>query len=96
MSCRNARFTPPRNRSGDHHELPLIRFGRIHRRCVDNSCVPAPTTGETPKFVAPLFTNERSRSTVDNRFAYLRLQFVSVHRGGVLVFDQPGRSMEIS
>ena len=36
------------------------------------------------------------RSTADNRFAHLRLQFVSVYRGGVLVFDQLARFMAIA
>src|SRR5262245_16136328 len=96
MSCRNARFRPPRNRRGDNHELPFVRPGRVHRRCVDHSCVSAPATGETPKLVPKIFTAERSRSTADNDFAHFRLQFVSVHRGGVLVFDQLGRAMEIT
>src|SRR5262245_2092743 len=96
MSSRNARFRPPRNRDGDTHELPLVRPGRIHRCCVDHSCVSAPTTGETPKLVAKVFTIKRGRCTADNGFAHLRLQFVGIYRGGVLVFDQPGRTMEIT
>ena len=96
MRCRNARFRPPRDGGGGNYELPLVRPGRIYRRCVDHSCVSAPATRETPKLVAEVFTIERSRSTADNRFAHLRLQFVSVHRGGVLVFDQLGRAMEIT
>jgi hypothetical protein len=36
------------------------------------------------------------RSIADNRFANLRLQFVSVYRGGVLVFDQLARFMAIA
>ena len=96
MSCRNARFRPPGNRRGDNHELPLVRSCRVHRRCVDHSCVSAPAIGETPKFVPKVFIAKRSGSTVDNHFAYFRLQFVSVHRGGVLVFDQFGRAMEIT
>ena len=91
MSCRNARFRPPRNRDGDNHELPLVRLGRIRRCCVDHSCVSAPTTGETPKLVAKVFTTKRGRRTADNGVAHLRLQFVSVCRGGVLVFDQLAR-----
>src|SRR5204863_7593014 len=43
--------------------------------------------------VAEIFTAERRRSAADNRFAHLRLQFVSVCRGGVLVFDQLARFM---
>lgn len=96
MRCRNARFRPPRDGGGDNYELPLVRPGRIYRRCVDHSCVSAPATRETPKLVAEVFTIERSRSTADNRFAHLRLQFVSVHRGGVLVFDQLARFMAIA
>ena len=96
MRCRNATFRPPRDGGGDNYELPLVRPRRIYRRCVDHSCVSAPATRETPKLVAEVFTIERSRSTADNRFAHLRLQFVSVHRGGVLVFDQLGRAMEIT
>ena len=96
MSFKNARFKPPRNRDGDNHELPLVRHCRVHRRCVDHSCVSAPATGETPKFIPKVFTAERSRSTADNHFAHFRLQFVSVHRGGVLVFDQFGRAIEIT
>ena len=96
MSYRNARFRPPRNRRGDNHEFPFVRPGRVHRRCVDHTRVSAPATGETPKLVPKVFTAERSRSTADNHFAHFRLQFVSVHRGGVLVFDQFGRTMEIT
>ena len=96
MSCRNARFRPPRNRDGDNHELPLVRSCRIHRRRVDNSCVLAATTGETPKLVAEIFTVKCSRRTADNGFPYLRLQFVGVYRRGILVFDQPDGSMEIT
>jgi len=96
MSCSNARFRPPRNRRGDNHELLLVRPCRIHRRCVDHSCVFAPPTGETPKLVAKVFTAERSGSAADNGVAHLRLQFVSVYRGSVLVFDQLGRAMEIT
>ena len=81
---------------GDNHELPFVRPGRVHRRCVDHSCVSAPATGETSKLVAEIFTAERSRSTADNRFAHFRLQFVSVYRGGVLVFDQLDGAMEIT
>ena len=88
MSCRNARFRPPRNRDGDNHELPLVRRGGIHRRSVDHSCVLAPTTGETPKLVAEVFTIKRGRCAADNGFAHLRLQFVGVYHGSVLVFDQ--------
>jgi len=96
MSCRNARFRPPSNRDGDNHELPFVRPCRIHRRCVDHSCVSAPATGETPKLVAEVLTIKRGRRTADNGFAHLRLQFISVHRGSVLVFDQLGRAMEIT
>jgi hypothetical protein len=96
MSCRNARFRPPRYRDGDNHEFPLVRPCRIHWRRLDHSCVSAPTIGETPKFVAEVFTVERGRRTADNGFAYLRLQFVGVYRRGVLVFDQPARAMEIT
>ena len=94
MSGRNARFRSPRNRDGDNHELPPVRFGRIYRRCVDHSCVSTPAIGETSKLVAQVFTAERSRSIADNGIAHLRLQFVSVYRGGVLVFDQLGRAVE--
>ena len=94
MSLRNARFTPPRNRGVDNHELPFVRFGRIHRRSVDHSCVSALATGETSKLVTEVFTAERSRSIADNGIADLRLQFVSIYRGGVLVFDKLGRAME--
>ena len=79
---------------GDNHELPFVRPGRVHRRCVDHSCVSAPATGETPKLVSEVFTAERSWGAADNRFAHFRLQFVSVHRGSVLVFDQLGRAVE--
>src|SRR5215475_8546451 len=92
----NARFRSPCNRVGDNHELPLVRSGRIHRRRVDNSCVPAPATGETPKLVAGIFPSKRGWRTADNGFANLRLQFVSFYRRGVLVFDQLGRTMEIT
>jgi hypothetical protein len=44
----------------------------------------------------PERTAERRRSTADNRFAHLRLQFVSVYRGVVLVFDQLARFMAIA
>ena len=94
MSCRNARFRSPRNPDSDNHELPLVRPGRIHRRSVDRSCVSALAIGETSKLVAEVFTAERSRSIADNGFSLLRLQFVSVYRGGVLVFDQPTRAVE--
>jgi|SRR6516164_4593133 len=94
MSLRNARFTPPRNRGVDNHELPFVRFGRIHRRSVDHNGISAPATGETPKLVAEIFTAECSRSTADNGFAFLRVQFVSVYRRGLLVSDQLGRAME--
>src|SRR6516164_4930374 len=94
MSCRNARFRSPRNPGGDNHELPLVRPGRIHRRSVDHSCVSALATGETSKLVTEVFTAERSRSIADNGIADLRLQFVSIYRGGVLVFDKLGRAME--
>jgi len=94
MSRRDARFRPPPNRSGDNHELPLVRPGRVHRRSVDHSCVSAPATRETPKLVPEVFTAECSRSTADNGFAFLRVQFVSVYRRGLLVSDQLGRAME--
>ena len=94
LSGRNARFRSPRNRDGDNHELPPVRFGRIYRRCVDHSCVSAPAIGETFKLVAEVFTAERSRSIAHNGFARFRFQFVGVYRGGVLVFDQLGRAME--
>ena len=96
MSCRNARFRPPLNRSGDNHELPLVRPCRIHRRPVDNNCVPALTTGETPELLAEVFTIKRGRCTADNGFTHLCLQFVGVYRRGVLVFDQPVRALEIT
>jgi len=96
MSRRNARFRPPPNRSGDNHELPLVRPGRVHRRSVDHSCVFAPATGETPKLVPEVFIAERSRSAAYNHFAHFRLQFVSIHRGGVLVSNQFSRAMEIT
>ena len=96
MSCRNARFRSPRNPGGDNHELPLVRSCRIHRRRFDNTCVPAPTTGETPKLVAEVFTVKCGRRIADNGFAHLRLQFVGVYRRGILVFDQFGRALEIT
>src|SRR5262245_34343225 len=92
----NARFRPPRNCVGDNYECPLVRSCRIHRRRIDNSCVPALATGETPKLVAEVFTDKCSRFIADNGFAHLRLQFVSVYRRGVLVFDQLGRAVEIT
>jgi hypothetical protein len=79
----------------DNHELPLVRFGRIYRRCADHNCVSAAATRQTSKLLAEIFTAERSRSTADNRFAHLRLQFVSLSRRGVLVFDQLDGAMEI-
>jgi len=94
MSFRNARFRPLRHGGGDNHELPFVRPCRIHRRRVDNSCVPAPTTGETPKLVAEVFIVQRGRRTADNGFAHLRLQFVGVYRRGFLVFDQLVRPLE--
>ena len=93
MRCRNARFRPPRAGGGDNYEPPLIRLGGIHRRSADRSCLFTSATGQTPELVAEIFTAERSRSTADNRFAHLRLQFVSVYHGGVLVFDQLVRFM---
>lgn len=96
MSARNARFRRPSNRGGDNYELPLVRRCRIHRRPVDNSCVLASTTAETPKLVAKIFTTKRGRCAVDNGFAHLRVQFVGVYCRGVLVFDQLGRAMEIT
>jgi hypothetical protein len=96
MSSRNARFTPSRNRGGDNHELTLVRPCRIHRRRVDNSCVPAPTTGETSKLVAEVFTVKRGRRTADNDFSDLRLQFVGIYRRSFLVFDQLARALEIT
>lgn len=96
MSGRNARFRPPRNRGGDNHELSLVRFSRIRRRSVDHNRISASATGETAKLVPEVFAAERNWSTADNGFADFRLQFVSVYRGGVLVFDQLGRTMEIT
>ena len=96
MSLRNARFRPPRNHGGDNHGLPLVRPGRIHRSCVDHSCVSAAATGETTEHVAELFTIKRGRRIADNGFARLRLQLVRVCRRGVLVFNQPVRGMEIT
>src|SRR5262245_56991915 len=88
--------TASQSRRGDNHELPFVRPGRVHRRCVDHSCVSAPATGETSKLVPEVFTAERSRSAAYHDFALFRLQFGSVYRGGVLVFDQLGRAMEIT
>ena len=48
------------------------------------------------ELVAEIFTAERGRRTAYNRFAHLRLRFVSVYRGGVLVFDQLARFMAIA
>jgi hypothetical protein len=96
MRCRNARFRPPRSGGGDNCEPPLIRLGRIHRRSADRSCLFTSATGQTPELVAEIFTAERRRRTADNRFAHLRLQFVSVYRGGVLVFDQLAGPMAIA
>ena len=93
IRCRNARFRPPRNRGGGNHELPLVRPGRIHRCSAHRRCVFTSATGQTPELVAKIFTAERRRSTAHNRFAHLRLQFVSVCHGGVLVFDQLVRFM---
>ena len=96
MSSLSARFILPRNRLGDNYEFPFVRPCRIHRRRVDNSCVPASTTGETPKLLAEIFIIKRGRRTADNGFAHLRLQFIGVYRRGVLVFDQFGRALEIT
>ena len=80
----------------DNHELPFVRPGRVHRRRADHSCVFAPATGETPKLIPEVFTAERSRSAAYNYFAHFRLQFVSLYRRGVLVFDQLDGAMEIT
>ena len=96
MSLRNARFRPPRNHGGDNHGLPLVRPGRIYRRCIDHRCVSAPATGETAELVTEVFNIERGRRTADNGFAHLRLQFISIYRGGVLVLNQPAGAMEIA
>ena len=96
MRSRNARFRSPRDGGGDNYELPLVRPGRIHRCSADRSCLFTSATGQTPELVAEIFTAERRRSTADNRFAHFRLQFVSVYRGSVLVFDQLARFMAIA
>jgi hypothetical protein len=96
MEWRNARFRPSRDGGGDNYELPLVRPCRIHWCSADRSRVFTSATGETPERVAEIFATERSRSTVDNRLAHLRLQFVSVYRGSVLVFDQRARFMAIA
>src|SRR4030095_1538261 len=79
-----------------YHGLPLVRSCRIHRRRVDNSCVPALTTGETPELLAEVFTIKRGRCTADNGFTHLCLQFVGVYRRGVLVLNQLVRPLEIT
>ena len=96
MSFRNARFRAASQSRSDNHELTFVRPARVHRCRVDHSCVSAPATGETPKLVPGIFAAERSRSTADNCFADFRLQFVSLHRGGVLVLDQLDGAMEIT
>ena len=92
----SARFAPSGNKRSRNDELPLIRPCRIYRRSADRNRLSASAIEQTAEPIAELFTDERGRSAPDNCFAHLRLQFVSVYRRGVLVFDQLARLMAIA